>query len=98
MEYVTGHPVPHRRAGRHSDRLLSEAASLTSSFAGELAIAAFLLHGRLTSLFSHLSAWDRPKPKSGASRLPPGASLAIRRQSTPPSVLLFGRFLHGSAA
>jgi hypothetical protein len=36
MEYAAGHPVPHHRAepsvlGRHSDRLLSEAAGLTSS-------------------------------------------------------------------
>jgi hypothetical protein len=77
MEYVTGRLVPHHRAERHSDWLLFEAAGLTSSSAGELAITAFLQHGYLPPLFSHPSLGDRPKPKPGASRLPPEAGPAI---------------------
>jgi hypothetical protein len=97
MEYVTGRLVPHHRAERHSDWLLFEAAGLTSSSAGELAITAFLQHGYLPPLFSHPSLGDRPKPKPGASRLPPEAGPAIHCQSTPPSILLFGRLLHSGA-
>jgi hypothetical protein len=94
MEFIAGRPVPHCRLEPpvprcHSKRLLSEDAGLTSNSAGELAMTAFLLHGRLTNLFSHLSIGDHPKPKPGASRLPPRAGPAIRCQSTPPSVLLF---------
>jgi hypothetical protein len=98
MEYVTGLPVPHHRAEppvprRHSDRLLSKAAGLISSSIGELAITAFLLHGCASLPYSLIS-----QPKPGASRPPPGAGPAIRCRSTPPSVLLFGRLLHGTTA
>jgi hypothetical protein len=103
MKFIIDRHVLHHRAeplvpGCHSDRLLSEDAGLTSSSTGELAITTFLLHGRLTNLFSHLSTGDRPKPKPGASRPPPGAGPAIHCQSTPPSVLLFDRLLHGTTA
>jgi hypothetical protein len=84
--------------GCHSDRLLSEDTGLTSSSAGKLAIATFLLHGRLTNLFSHLSAGNCPKLKPGASRPPPGAGPAKCCRSTPPFVLLFDWLLHSTTA
>jgi hypothetical protein len=103
MEFIAGRLIPHRLAeplvpGHHSDRLLSEDAGLTSSSAGELAIAAFLLHGYLTNLFSHLSTGDHPKLKPRASHPPLRASPAICCRSTPPSVLHFDRLLHGTTA
>jgi hypothetical protein len=103
MEFVTSHPVPHRQAGplvpgHQSSWLLSEAAGLTTSSSGELAITAFLFHGHLTTLFYHPSAGDRPKLKPRASHSPSRTSPAIHCRSMPPSFLLFGRLLHGTTA
>jgi hypothetical protein len=69
MEYIAGRLVPHHRAElpvsrHHSDRLLSEAASLTSSSVGELAIAAFFLHGCASLLY--LSSLCRGPPEAEA--------------------------------